>query len=125
MKIELDNLGSNTQKIDGYSTGQVIVGGNTYTSSLLITPQSLDTEWPPEYFSALSIEHIERIRALSPELLLLGTGRDLHFPEEKLMRPLIEQNIGYEIMDTGAACRSFNYLIGEGRNVVAALFMIE
>ena len=68
---------------------------------------------------------MEDILLLSPEVLILGTGQSLVFPDDHILCPLIDNQIGYEIMDTGAACRSFNYLLGEGREVVAALFMIE
>jgi len=68
---------------------------------------------------------MEQIMSLDPEIVILGTGRELHFPAESITRPLAENNIGLEIMDTGAACRSYNFLVGEGRRVVAALLMIE
>ena len=56
--------------------------------------------------------------------MLLGTGSRLHFPPAAVLMPLIAAQIGYEVMDTGAACRTFNVLAGEGRRVVAALLLI-
>ena len=58
-----------------------------------------------------------------PELVLLGSGTRLRFVAPALLRPLIEQRIGVETMDTPAACRTFNILAGEGRRVVAALLI--
>jgi uncharacterized protein len=57
--------------------------------------------------------------------VILGTGVKLRFPSPSLTRALVEANIGLEVMDTGAACRTYNILMGDGRRVVAALLMIE
>jgi uncharacterized protein len=62
---------------------------------------------------------------LRPEVVILGTGVKLRFPPPSLTRALVEANIGLEVMDTGAACRTYNILMGDGRRVVAALLMIE
>ena len=58
-------------------------------------------------------------------MVLLGTGGRLRFPPSAVLAPLIAAQIGYEVMDTGAACRTFNLLAGEGRRVLAALLLIE
>jgi uncharacterized protein len=125
MKIELDGLAGASNKIDAYTVGQVTIDDNVYRSSLLLSPDVIVADWSPQSFSELATPHIEQIITLAPEIVLLGTGRTLIFPSNSLMRPLIELNIGFEIMDTGAACRSYNFLMGEGRHVVAALLMIE
>jgi uncharacterized protein len=57
--------------------------------------------------------------------VILGTGRRQRFPRTELLAPLVKARIGWEVMDTGAACRTYNILLGEGRNVAAALLMIE
>jgi uncharacterized protein len=62
---------------------------------------------------------------MSPEIVLIGTGKTLQFPDHAVNAILLEQNIGVEIMDTGAACRAYNFLAGEGRLVIAALLRIE
>ena len=125
MKIELDSLGPGRNRIDAYDVGQVTIANNVYHSSLLVSPDSIVSNWSPKIFSELDITHIEQIITLTPEIVILGTGKTLIFPPDSIMRPLIEHYIGFEIMDTGAACRSYNFLISEGRRVVAALLMIE
>lgn len=125
MKIELDSFVGVTNKVDSYNIGQITVAGNIYKSSLLISNNILVPDWPLQSFSELGTVHFEQIIALGPEIVLLGTGKKLIFPSDSVMTPLIEQNIGFEVMDTGAACRSYNFLINEGRLVVAALMMIE
>ena len=125
MKIELDSISDSRNKIDGYSAGQVTITNKVYQSSLLVSPEVIVPDWPPKLFSDLAISHIEQIMTLTPEIVILGTGKSLTFPSELLLQPITERSIGIEIMDTGAACRSYNFLLGEGRHVVAALLMIE
>jgi uncharacterized protein len=74
-----------------------------------------------ERFDALSERHFAALADLAPELVIFGTGARLRFPAPALLRPLIERGIGVETMDTAAACRTYNVLLGEGRAVVAAL----
>jgi uncharacterized protein len=61
--------------------------------------------------------------ALDAELVLIGTGRSLQFPPAEALRPLIEARLGFEIMDTQAACRTYNILMAENRRVAAALIL--
>jgi uncharacterized protein len=61
--------------------------------------------------------------AMEPKIILVGTGTRLHFPPAEILSPLIERNIGFEIMDTPAACRTFTVLMSEDRQVVAALIL--
>jgi len=125
MKIELDSISNSRNKIDSYSAGQVTITNKVYQSSLLVSPEVIVPDWPPKLFSDLAISHIEQIMTLAPEIVILGTGKSLTFPSELLLQPITGRSIGIEIMDTGAACRSYNFLLGEGRHVVAALLMIE
>ena len=61
--------------------------------------------------------------ALSPELVIFGSGARLQFVSPALLRCLIERRIGVETMDTAAACRTYNILLAEGRNVAAAILI--
>jgi uncharacterized protein len=124
MKFELDS-GVGRNSIRTYGPGRVIVGEAVYTASLIVTPDRLIPDWPPQRFDDLAAADIEALVALRPEVALLGTGRRLRFPPAAVLAALIEAGIGYEVMDTGAACRTFNVLAGEGRRVAAALLMIE
>ena len=124
MKIELDHPGSSNNRVESYSEGQVTVAGETFQSSIVLSPDTIRTDYLPNNFTELARSHVESILSLSPEVVILGTGSKLLFPDEDILSPFISSQIGYEIMDTGAACRSFNFLLGEGRVAVAALFMI-
>ncbi len=90
---------------------------------LLVGPDSIDPDWSDGQFDALSSRHFEVMLALAPEIALLGTGDRQRFPHPSLIAPLINAGIGIEIMDTRAACRTYNILVSEGRKVVIALLM--
>ena len=90
--------------------------------SCIVRAESL-VEWPPLTLDELSCDHVELLAEGRPEVVLLGVGGRLRFPSPELMRPLIDRGIGYEVMDTAAACRTYNLLMGDGRNVVAALML--
>jgi uncharacterized protein len=60
---------------------------------------------------------------MAPEIVLVGSGRAFAFPDPSLLAPLYAAGIGVEVMDTRAACRTYNLLLGEGRNVIAALIV--
>jgi uncharacterized protein len=124
MRLDLDQ-GTATYAILDYGPGYVSVNTERITRSVLVAPEHLVRDWPPQSFDALRKEHFDLISELKPELVLLGTGRQLRFPAAELTAPLRGNNIGLEVMDTAAACRSYAVLMAEGRLVVAALLMIE
>lgn len=101
-----------------------MVNGKTFNTSLVIAPDQLIEDWAISDISELSSGHIDKIIQLNPELVLLGTGKILSFPEVETYAALIELGIGVDVMDTGAACRTYNILSGEGRRVVAGLIII-
>lgn len=90
--------------------------------SCLLSAGQLITDWPPQQLAELAPDHLQAIRELKPELLLLGSGGQMRFPSKEQLAALIKMGIGYEVMDTAAACRTYNLLVAEGRRVVAALF---
>ncbi len=103
--------------------GYVAVGGRTLHRSLLLAPDLLDASWGPARFAELAEGHIAPLATLPCDVLLLGTGSRQRFPPPALLRALHEVGRGVEIMDTGAACRTYNILLAEGRAVAAALIL--
>ena len=91
--------------------------------SFIITADTLVKDWEPRSIDQLMANHFSAIVAMKPELVLLGTGRQLRFPPHALLTPLMEAAIGCEVMDTAAACRTYNILNSEGRRVGAALLL--
>lgn len=108
--------------ISGYGPGFVAINRVRYESSVVVAPASV-TEWPVASFDALLASDFEPALALQPEVLILGTGRAMRFPPSALARAFAEAGIGVEIMDSGAACRTYNILAAEGRKVVAAILV--
>jgi uncharacterized protein len=123
MKISLEG-GASAFRIRGYATEGITVGERVLTRSFILSPDGLIENWPPRNRLTLCSEHLGAILDLSPELVILGTGRRLEFPSAEVLRPLLERHLGVEVMTTDAACRTYNVLFGEDRRVVAG-FMLE
>ena len=122
MKIEREQAeGKNL--FTGYGEGYVEVNRQRHVSSLVVSAERLIIDWPVDSVDALLPDHLAAIVELRPEVVLLGTGRAFTFPEPRLLAPLHGARIGVEVMDTTAACRTYNILLAEGRNVVAALIV--
>ena len=122
MKISRD-LPEGRNAFSAYGPGYVDVNGKRYSSSLVVSGERVIADWPADSLAALKADHFAAIVELSPEIVLLGTGEKFQFPEPALLAPLHKARIGVEVMDTPAACRTYNILLGEGRAVVAALIL--
>ena len=109
--------------ITSYDESTLQVNGKNFNSSLIIASAELKTDWPPRSIENLSAEHFSHIIAMQPELVIIGTGNKLIFPPVETYAELINLGVGVEIMDTGAACRTYNILTGEGRHVVCGLIL--
>ena len=107
----------------GHGAGFVRLGVVEYRDNLIVTPERIVAGWAPGGFDQLSEADFSALAALEPEVALLGTGATLRFPHPRLTRALVDAGIGLEVMDTPAACRTFNILAAEGRKVAAALFL--
>lgn len=114
---------STHHSVTAYGPGQVSVDGNSYTRSLLLLPDRIDPAWGPADFAGLSAEHLAALADLACDVILLGTGARQRFPAPALLRSLIEAGRGVEVMDTPAACRTYNVLVAEGRRPAAALIV--
>lgn len=124
MKIQLET-GVGRYLVGAYAPGTITINEAIYTSSLVLTPEDIDANWTPRTFEELAAIHFDAIAALKPEVVILGTGASLRFPAPACLAPLARAGIGVEVMDTAAACRTYNILAADGRRVVAALLMIE
>ena len=122
MKLSLE-LPAHTHVIRAYVPGEVRVGDGVYHASLIVTATSLIEGWRPTSMADLQGTDLEPILALKPDVLLLGSGARQQFPDRATFASLYAARIGFEIMDTGAACRTYNVLVAEGRAVAAALII--
>lgn len=119
--LEVD---ANCYLVTSYGVGWINVNEQPFHRSLIIMPDQLLADWPPQCCADLEVAHFETLALLKPEMVLLGTGNRQYFPQPRLLQPLVAKGIGVEAMDTAAACRTYNLVMLEGRRVAAALFMI-
>jgi uncharacterized protein len=106
----------------GYGPGYVSVNGTRWESSVIVLPDRTES-WGVAGFDALTEGIFTRLAELPIEILLLGSGARLRFPHPRLTQALMRAGIGLEVMDTPAACRTYNFLLEEGRRVGAALLI--
>ena len=120
MKLQLAQTeGWNT--FTAYGEDYVSVNAVRHQDNLIVLPYKLIEKWTPASFSTLSRADFDFLATLDAEIILLGTGKLLRFPSPELMQSLMQARKGIEVMDTQAACRTFNVLAGEKRKVAAAL----
>lgn len=124
MKFTQDRPGGDTKVIRAYAPGRINVNDILISRSFILSPDRLIEGWPPQQHQDITLDHLQAALALAPEILIIGTGATLHFPEASIMADIQRRGIGLEVLDTAAACRTYNVLVSENRNVVAALLMI-
>lgn len=110
------------QIIQGYSAGGFRVSGSSYDGSIIVTPTQTSA-WAAKDFAALTESDFDSLAAQADDIdvVLLGTGGKFEFFPPQLRAALRNKGLSVDAMDTGAACRTYNVLMAEGRRVVAAL----
>ncbi|MEA3139977.1 MAG: hypothetical protein QOK23_2146 [Gammaproteobacteria bacterium] len=109
--------------IRGYGAGELKVNENIYRGAVIINASTVIAEPNIQNLDDLIALDVSRILGLEPELVLLGTGARQVFPAASFSAQFLRLSIGFEAMDTGAACRTYNVLAGEQRRVVAMLLL--
>ncbi len=122
MKLTLD-ANTRLNLIRSYSDTEVRVGELVLRRSCILTPDAVIADWAPGVLAELSAAALEPLFSLHPELVLLGTGRTQLFPPAMIRGAFAMRGVGLEVMDLGAACRTFNILVQEERRVAAALLL--
>jgi uncharacterized protein len=122
MKFTLEP-GAHGNLVRSYSDTELRIGEQHIQRSCILSAERLITDWEPAAFADLTPAHLEPIFALEPELVLLATGPTQRFATGEVRAAFARRRIGVEVMQLGAACRTFNVLVQEGRRVVAALFL--
>lgn len=134
MRFQLDNPEDSQNRIRAYDTGRIEIAGRLYAETIAVSQADIENDWPVQGIEGLDETHLKRIRktvaATNAEILILGTGKKQVFPHPKLLAGMAQAvfdqpPIGVEVMDTAAACRTYNILLSEGRKVTALLFPIE
>jgi uncharacterized protein len=121
MKFQPDAISGNA--ISAYGPDWVAVNGEKFSHSLIVQVNDAPFNWQCPSFESLGPEHFEQLATLNAEVIIFGSGSRLRFPNPAWLEALYAKRVGVETMDTQAACRTYNFLAGEGRHVVAALLL--
>ena len=119
--MEVAREQSESNVVRAYEPGRIRIGSTWYEGHVIVSSERVIPNWTPGDGNRVGIEHLAQAIELEPEIILLGTGPDRATPDIELMAALAARAIGIEIMNTPAACRTFNVLLNEQRRVVAAL----
>ncbi|MSQ18771.1 MAG: hypothetical protein EXR39_04250 [Betaproteobacteria bacterium] len=122
MKLHLQTAGTQFT-FNGYGAGFVLVNGERHQQSVIVTADRVLTDWGATTFDALTGAHFERLAGLGNEIVLLGTGARFRFPSAAFINIVRSAGVGFEVMDTHAACRTYNILLAEDRKVAAAVLI--
>lgn len=122
MKLHLaHNAGLLT--FSSHGPGYVSVNGTRYEGSVLVNGNQAEADWAPQGFDGLDAAQFEKLANTGAEIVLFGSGDRQRFPRPELLKPLIAKGIGLEVMDTKAACRTYNILVAEGRHVACGVII--
>jgi uncharacterized protein len=122
MKLTDEKIGG-INLIRSYGAGEVRVGETVIQGSCLITVDQIIRDWRPQTVADLSLDDLQPVIAMKPEVIVIGSGPRQEFPAHEVLGAVLSRGIGCEVMNTGAACRTYNILASEGRTVVAALLL--
>jgi uncharacterized protein len=122
MKLTDEKIGG-INLIRSYATGEVRIGETVIRSSCLVKADQLIADWRPQTVADISVADMDAVLALKPEVVVIGSGPRQQFPAPEILGAVLSRGVGCEVMDTGAACRTYNILASEGRTVVAALLL--
>jgi uncharacterized protein len=122
MRFTQDSAAS-ANLVRAYGKGELRINDQVYHSAIIVSASAIQTA--PDLHTMEDLVGLDpsRILAFDPELVLLGTGPRQIFPDAAFRARFLSAGIGFEVMDTGAACRTFNVLVGEQRPVVALLML--
>jgi uncharacterized protein len=122
MKFAQDHINSK-YAIEAYEPGRIQVASQIFSHNMLIMPERLLHPWEVASMDEFSARQLQALATHEPDVIILGTGQHQIFPHPSLFKPLMQAGIGWEVMPTDAACRTYNILHGEDRRVLAALIL--
>ena len=111
------------QTVTGYDASGVEINAQRFSHSLTVMPEVPPRAWDVASFDDLTAEHFDKIAGDTPDVVILGTGERQRFVHPRLLASLSAMRVGVECMDSHAACRTYNILMGEGRKVTLALII--
>lgn len=108
--------------VTGWQPTSVTINGRKFEQSIILTPEKVH-EWPPASSMDLDQNGLAELLKYPADVYILGTGAQQRFPDTTLLLPFYRQGIGIEIMDSRAACQTFNVLVAEHRRPVAGIIV--
>ena len=124
MKLTDEKIGG-INLIRSYAPGEIRIGETVVRGSCLVTADQIVSDWRPQTVADLTLDDLQQVIGMKPEVVVIGSGPRQQFPAPEILGAVLSRGIGCEVMDTGAACRTYNILASEGRTVVAALLVGE
>jgi uncharacterized protein len=118
-----EDITADSHVIRAYDAQRIDINGHIFQHSLVVAKQHLRPDWPVNSIADLNPAILAELLIIEPEVILIGTGARLQFPPAAVYASLINQGIGVEFMDSGAACRTYNILLGENRRVIAGIII--
>ncbi|MGB5132420.1 MAG: Mth938-like domain-containing protein, partial [Steroidobacteraceae bacterium] len=107
--------GNVSNAITAYAAGEIRMRDRVFRASLIATREAVIEDWKPAIIEQLGIGDFVRLLELAPDVVILGTGPKQRMPPPELFAAFAARRIGLEVMDTGAACRTYNLLLSEFR----------
>lgn len=111
------------QSINAYDNQSIRIGNRVFTNSILVSTNQVIENMLPRQFNELTQTHFNHMLELKHDIIIIGTGPIICFLPPKINVLFAQHHTGIEIMTTAAACRTYNILLSEGRNVLAALLV--
>jgi uncharacterized protein len=118
-----EDLNPKFNVVRSYRRGELRINDAVFRGTVIVAASAIRAEPDLTAVAELAAHHAARILELEPEVVLIGTGERQVFPAAAFGARFLQSGIGFEVMDTGAACRTFNVLVGEHRRAVALLIV--
>ena len=120
MKLHQDQSGA-LNTVTAYGAGYIEINATRHPGALKLTPEGEVRPWSVDSIERFDAAAVSDLLLDKPEIILLGTGEQQLFPVPATLAELYRSQTGFEVMSTPAACRTYNILMAEGRQVLAAL----
>lgn len=124
MKLHHDQP-SALNTVTAYGSGYIEINAQRHSGALKVTPDGEIRPWAVTAIGQFDPAAVSDLLEDQPEIILLGTGSVQSFPEAATLAELYKSKTGFEVMSTPAACRTYNILMAEGRQVLAALMPVD
>jgi len=121
MHINLE--AADDHSIQAYSDNEIRVNSVTYQKSVIVSSREIISDWAIDNIFQLNEESLEPLLRHTPNIIVIGHKQQGKFPPPSAFELLSKKRVGLECMSIGAACRTFNVLLSEQREVVLGIIL--